>query len=57
MPRLVYFTPARLEEFQQKTGADVIGPAHVISLDIPWENIVAFFEAVDEYGQGDRECA
>ena len=31
-------------------GGLVIGPAHVISPDIPWENIVAFFEAVEKYG-------
>ena len=35
-----------------RDGGLVIGPAHVISPDIPWDNIVAFFEAVEKYGQG-----
>jgi uroporphyrinogen decarboxylase len=29
----------------------VIAPTHVIEPDVPWENIVAFFEAVEEYGR------
>ena len=33
-----------------RNGGLVIGPAHVISPDIPWENIMAFFEAVEEFG-------
>ncbi len=28
----------------------VLGPTHVLEPDVPWENIVAFFEAVEEYG-------
>ena len=31
-------------------GGLVIGPAHVISPDIPWCNIMAFFDAVRDYG-------
>jgi uroporphyrinogen decarboxylase len=31
-------------------GGLVIAPAHVIEPEVPWENIVAFHEAVDEYG-------
>ncbi|GIV14691.1 MAG: hypothetical protein KatS3mg022_0126 [Armatimonadota bacterium] len=29
----------------------VIAPTHVIEPDVPWENILAFFEAVEEYGR------
>lgn len=29
----------------------VLAPTHVIEPDVPWENILAFFEAVDTYGQ------
>lgn len=29
----------------------VIAPTHVIEPDVPWENIVALFEAVEEYGR------
>lgn len=29
----------------------VLAPTHVLEPDVPWENIVAFFEAVEEYGQ------
>jgi uroporphyrinogen decarboxylase len=31
-------------------GGYVIGPTHTINRDVPWENIVAFYEAVQEYG-------
>ncbi len=34
-----------------RNGGLVVGPAHVISPDIPWNHIVAFFEAVEKYGQ------
>jgi len=29
----------------------VLAPTHVLEPDVPWENILAFFEAVEEYGQ------
>lgn len=29
----------------------VLAPTHVIEPDVPWENILAFFEAVEEYGR------
>jgi uroporphyrinogen decarboxylase len=29
----------------------VLAPTHVLEPDVPWENIVAFFDAVEEYGQ------
>jgi uroporphyrinogen decarboxylase len=28
----------------------VLAPTHVLEPDVPWENIVAFFEAVEEFG-------
>jgi len=34
-----------------KEGRYLLTPAHMLNDDIPWENIVAFFEAADEYGR------
>jgi uroporphyrinogen decarboxylase len=31
-------------------GGLLLAPTHVIEPDVPWENVVAFFEAVEEYG-------
>lgn len=31
-------------------GGLLIGPTHMLLPDVPWENILAFFEAVEEYG-------
>ena len=31
-------------------GGFVLAPANAVEPDVPWENIVAFFEAADEYG-------
>lgn len=31
-------------------GGLLLAPSHVLQPDIPWENVVAFFEAVKEYG-------
>ncbi len=28
----------------------VLAPTHVLEPDVPWENVLAFFEAVEEYG-------
>ncbi len=39
----------RMETIGQGGGL-LISPAHVLQPDTPWENIVAFFEAVEEYG-------
>ena len=27
-----------------------LAPTHVLEPEVPWENIVAFHEAIDEYG-------
>ncbi len=29
----------------------IIAPTHVIEPDVPWENLIAFKEAVEEYGR------
>ena len=29
-------------------GGFILAPAHVLGPEVPWENIVAFFEAADE---------
>ena len=31
-------------------GGLLLAPAHVLQPDTPWENVVAFFEAVREFG-------
>ncbi len=33
-----------------KNGGLLIAPTHKLQPDVPWENIIAFFEAVEEYG-------
>ncbi len=33
-----------------KDGGFLIGPAHMIEPEVPWENLLAFFEAVEKYG-------
>jgi len=33
-----------------KDGGLILSPSHLINPDVPWENIVAFFEAADEFG-------
>jgi len=31
-------------------GGLLISPTHMLEPEVPWENIRAFFEAVEEYG-------
>ncbi len=33
-----------------KGGGLVLAPSHMIEPDVPWDNIIAFFEAAEEYG-------
>jgi uroporphyrinogen decarboxylase len=33
-----------------RNGGLLLAPSHVLQPDTPWENIVAFFEAIDEFG-------
>lgn len=37
-----------------KDGGLIVGPAYDLEPRIPWENIVAFFRAVDEFGMYDQ---
>jgi uroporphyrinogen decarboxylase len=32
-------------------GGLVIAPSHVVPPEAPWENVLAFFDAVDEFGE------
>ncbi|HOP11512.1 MAG TPA: uroporphyrinogen decarboxylase family protein [Oscillospiraceae bacterium] len=34
-----------------KDGGFLIGPSHMIEPEVPWENLLAFFEAVEKYGR------
>ena len=34
-----------------RDGGLVIAPSHVIPPETPWENIVAMFEAIEEFGR------
>ena len=42
----------RIETVGQGGGL-ILAPTHVLESEVPWENIVAFFEAIDEYGTGE----
>jgi uroporphyrinogen decarboxylase len=33
-----------------KGGGLLLTPSHLLQAEVPWENVVAFFKAVDEYG-------
>ena len=33
-----------------KGGGLVIAPSHVIPPEAPWENVMAIFDAIEEYG-------
>jgi uroporphyrinogen decarboxylase len=33
-----------------KGGGLLLAPTHMIEPDVPWENVEAFIEAVEEYG-------
>jgi len=34
-----------------KGGGLLLAPSHILEPEVPWENIVAFFEAIEEYGR------
>ena len=40
----------RLIEILGDGGGYLIAPTHTLEPEVPWENIVAFFEAVEQYG-------
>ena len=31
-------------------GGLLLSPTHLLQVEVPWDNIIAFFDAVDEYG-------
>jgi uroporphyrinogen decarboxylase len=37
-----------------KGGGYLIGPSHVIEPEVPWENLLALFDAIEEFGRYDR---
>lgn len=37
-------------EILGRNGGYLIGPNHMVEPEVPWENILAFFEAIEEYG-------
>ncbi|MGD9518630.1 MAG: uroporphyrinogen decarboxylase family protein [Armatimonadota bacterium] len=49
-PETVRHTVKRLIETVGEGGGLLLAPTHVLEPDVPWENVLAFFEAVDEYG-------
>jgi uroporphyrinogen decarboxylase len=40
----------RIETVGQDGGL-VLGPTHSLEPDVPWENIMALYEAIEEYGE------
>jgi len=51
-------TPEEIRKTVQKRmqtvgrdGGLLLGPTHMLEPDVPWENIVAFYDAVKEYGR------
>jgi len=49
-PSEVKETVRRVIEILGKNGGLFIAPSHALQPDVPWENVVAFFEAVEEFG-------
>ena len=49
-PEDVSIAVARMCKEVGKGGGFIISPTHSINADVPWENIVAFYEAVEEFG-------
>jgi uroporphyrinogen decarboxylase len=40
----------RLIETVGYDGGLVLGPTHMLEPDVPWENIVALYEAIEDFG-------
>lgn len=40
----------RCIELLGRGGGYLIGPNHVVEPEVPWENLLAFFDAVREFG-------
>ncbi|MFB0522857.1 MAG: uroporphyrinogen decarboxylase family protein [Candidatus Bathyarchaeia archaeon] len=50
-PKQVKAAVKRMIETVGQGGGFLIAPCHFIQTDVPWENVIAFFEAVEEYGE------
>lgn len=50
-PQEVQATVKERIETVGKGGGLLLAPTHVLEPDVPWENVVAFIEAVDEWGR------
>lgn len=37
-----------------KGGGLLLAPTHILEPEVPWENVLAFFEAVEEYGRCEK---
>ena len=55
---LSFGTPAQVREEVKRCidtlgegGGYLIGPNHMVEPEVPWENLMAFFEAVEKYGK------
>jgi uroporphyrinogen decarboxylase len=49
-PEDVSLSVAQMCREMGKEAGFIISPTHSINEDVPWENIVAFYEAVEEFG-------
>ncbi len=52
-PEQVRQTVRHMIETVGQGGGLLLAPTHVLEPDVPWENIVAFFEAVEQFGRYD----
>lgn len=50
-PQQVRDEVRRCIETLGKNGGYLIGPNHVVEPEVPWGNLLAFFEAVEEFGE------
>ncbi|MBI3948141.1 MAG: hypothetical protein HY321_19645 [Armatimonadetes bacterium] len=53
-PRDVYNEVKERMETIGAGGGYLMTPSHLVNADIPWENIVAFFDAAERYGRSAR---
>ena len=50
-PQEVKMTVKHMIETVGRGGGFLIAPCHFIQTDVPWENVLAFFEAVEKFGK------
>lgn len=58
VPTMPHGTPAEVRtvvkeriETVGKGGGLLISPTHTLEPDVPWQNVIAFVEAVEEFGR------